>query len=296
MKTVGMVGSQLIHTYAYAMQFKKPDIEAARRGKTVPAWQLAMMEAAPDLKPLSGAKLTHVAGGLAGVPEDMAATFDLKVGKTTDEVIEACDLIMVMDEIVESRTALVRKALEAGKPVFADKALSTKQSVTEELAALARSKGVGVASWSQQGYCPEYDVLKDLPPGGVALVSFRMTSDILIKYGIHLISTVQACFPGPYKRAELLTDGDTRLLLLENEQGTKIVAGAGEAFPAGMSRVDYCVNGQPVVVETADRVGAFRRAATDVIGLLDGKTPRFSPGDMIEASGLIELISEGVAQ
>lgn len=84
-----------------------------------------------------------------------------------------------------------------------------------------------------------------------------MTPDILIKYGIHLISTVQACFPGPYGTSQLLCQDDTRLLFLENEKVTKIIAGAGESFPAGMSRVDYCVDGQATVVETADRVGLF---------------------------------------
>jgi hypothetical protein len=72
--------------------------------------------------------------------------------------------------------------------------------------------------------------------------------------------------------------------------GTRIIAGAGEDYPAGLSRVDYCVRGKAVLVETRDRVGAFRRAAQDVIGLLEGKTPRFDREDVVEASRLIELI------
>ena len=168
MNTIGMIGSQLIHTYAYGMQFKKPNLEAARKGKTVPQWQLEMMETASDNKPLDGVKLTHIAGGLEGVPEDMAATFDLTVEKTVDAVIEACDLIMVMDENIESRSSLIRKTIEAGKPVFADKALSTQQSVTQELINLAMDKNVKVAAWSQLGYSPEFDALKDFPQGGTA--------------------------------------------------------------------------------------------------------------------------------
>jgi hypothetical protein len=291
MKTIGMIGAQLIHTYAYGMHLKKPDLGAARKGTTVPAWQLKMMEDAPDTEPIGGATLTHVAGGLEGVPEDMAATFDLTVCGTVDEAIEACDLVMVMDEMVDSRPVLIRKALEAGRHVFADKVPSLKRSVTEELAALAEARGVGLAAWSQQGYCPEYDTIREMPSGGVAHVGFRLTREILGKYAIHLISSVQGCFPGPYAEAQVLGDGDPCLLHMVSSDGTKIIAGAGEDYPAGLSRVDYCVNGKAALVETRDRVGAFRRAAQDVIGLLEGKTPRLTVADTIEASRLIELIS-----
>lgn len=44
-------------------------------------------------------------------------------------------------------------------------------------------------------------------------------------------------------------------------------------------------------METRDRVGAFRRATQDVIGLLEGKIPRLTAADTIEASRLIEIIS-----
>jgi len=291
MKTIGMIGSQLIHTYAYAMHFRKPDLAFAKQAKTVPAWQLAMMESHADLAPLAGIDFACVAGGLEGVPEDMAGTFGLHVLDSTDAVIDACDLVMVMDEQTGSRSQLVRKALEAGKPVFADKVLSISAAETEELVALAGAKGVQVAAWSQQGYCPEYDRLKELPEGGMALVSFRMSPEILRKYGIHLISTLQGCFPGPYQSVRALESGDDlRMIQVLSAAGTRVIAVAGEHVPAGMSRVDYMVNGKAVVIETTDRVGAFRRAAEDIVGMLDGKTPRFGRTDLMDASRLVELI------
>ncbi len=81
-------------------------------------------------------------------------------------------------------------------------------------------------------------------------------------------------------------------MFMEDHRGTKIIAGAGEAYPGGISRVDYCVGGNAVLVETRDRSGAFRRATRDVIGLLEGRTPRFTTDDMVEASRLIELVKE----
>jgi hypothetical protein len=223
----------------------------------------------------------------------MAATFGLTRAGTPEEVIDACDLVMVMDENLQSRTALVRRALEAGKHVFADKVLSDRLAVTRELTDLAASRNVMVAAWSQQGFCPEYDAVAGMPPGGVALVGFPMTVDILKMYGIHLISSVQGCFPGTFSNCRLFADERRRVLCMETDDGTRIVAAAGEDFPAGVSRVDYCVDGKAVLIEATDRAGAFRRAAADLVGMLDGRPARFTPRDMLEASRLLELMTAG---
>ena len=89
------------------------------------------------------------------------------------------------------------------------------------------------------------------------------------------------------------SDDTQRLAFLESEQGTQIMAAVGIRYPGGMSRVDYCVDGKAALVETTDRAGAFRRAAADILGMLDGRAPRFSVEDLLEASRLVEMFAEG---
>jgi len=293
MKSIGMVGSQLIHTYAYAMHLNEFDLEYARQAKTAPAWQVKMMEDFPDVEPLGGAQLTHVWGGLEGVPEDMAGTFGLTRSGSLDEVLEACDLIMVMDEQLEPRADLVKKALAAGRPVFADKVLSDSLATTTEIVDLAKRKDVMVAAWSQLGYSPELDAIREMNQGGTALATFAMKPEILRMYGIHLISTVQGAFPGKFTSCRLLVDDEQKLAFVENEHGTRIVMGAGTLFPGGMARIDYSVGGKAVLAETRDRVGGFRNAARDIVAMLDGKPPRFTPEDLLDATRLLETICGG---
>ncbi|OGV47664.1 MAG: hypothetical protein A2017_21895 [Lentisphaerae bacterium GWF2_44_16] len=291
MKKIGMIGSQLIHTYGYGMHFNKPDIEFAAKAKTIPQWQLKLMLENPDVEPLKAAKLTHVWGGLEGVPEDMAGTFNLTVTKSLDEVFEACDLIMVMDERIDSRSELIEKSINAGKNVFADKVLSDKLAITEKLVSMAEEKNLIICAWSQQGFCPEYDLIKAMPPGGIAYASMAMSMDILKKYGIHIICTVQAAFPGKITKCVLLKNkSKSKIILLEHDTGTTIIMSCGPDFPGGCSRIDYSVNGKSATIETKDRIGAFRRASENMIAAFDGKKTVFSKEKLLEASRLLDII------
>lgn len=296
MKKIGMIGSQLIHTYAYAMHFNKPDLEYASKAKTVPSWQLEIMKKNPEVKQLGEAQITHVWGGLEGVPEDNAGTFNLKVCKKLDEVLEACDLIMVMDEKIESRSKLIRKAIEAGRHVFADKVPSDKFSVVSELVELAREKNVALAAWSQMGYCPEYQAVQKMPQGGTALVSFSMAPDIIIQYGVHIICAAQGCFPGKIMKCAKIDANDKQcLFFVENEHGTKMILGIGGHYP-GRSRIDYNIGNKAVVVENVDIGKAFREGAQEILGLLKGKKPYFDSEKMLDAASLLEKMSSALGK
>ncbi|MFH1476911.1 MAG: Gfo/Idh/MocA family oxidoreductase [Verrucomicrobiota bacterium] len=291
MKKIGLIGSQLIHTYAYAMHFNKPDLEYASKAKTVPAWQLEIMKRSPGVKLLGEAQITHIWGGLEGVPEDNAGTFNLKVCKKLSEVLEACDLIMVMDENIESRSELIRKALEAGRHVFADKIPSDKFAVVSELVELAGKKNVALAAWSQMGYCPEYQTVRAMPQGGTALVSFSMAPDIIKKYGIHIICSAQGCFPGKIMKCAMVDANDKQcLFFVENEHGTKMILGVGGHYPS-RSRIDYNAGNKAAVVENVDIGKAFHAGAKEILGLLEGKTPVFNSEKMLEAAKLLEKMS-----
>ena len=291
MKKIGMIGSQLIHTYAYAMHFNKPDLKYALKAKTVPAWQLEIMKQSPEVEPLGEAHITHVWGRLEGVPEDNAGTFNLKVCEKLNEVLDTCDLIMVMDENIESRSELIRKTIEAGRHVFADKIPSDKFAVVSELVELAEKKNVMLAAWSQMGHCPEYQTVRAMPQGGTALVSLCAAPDIIRKYGIHIICTAQGCFPGKITKCTMIDANDKQcLFLVENEHGTKMILGIGGHYPRP-SRIDYNADNKAVVVENLDLGKAFREGAKEILGLLKGKTPIFNSDKMLEAAGILEKMS-----
>lgn len=296
MKKIGVIGSQIIHSYGYGMHINEFDLDfVLNESKAIPKWQLKLMENNPDTKPVGGARITHISGGLENVPEDMAGTFTLTVTKTVDETIEACDLIMVMDEQLPSRTALIRKALERGKSVFADKILSDDINETRALIEFAGEKGVMLSAWSQMGYCHELDPVKRLGQGGFALVSFYMPLDSIKMYGIHGISPIQLCFPGKVQSVEQISkDKNQHTVFIENEKGTKIILSMGLNCPGGGSlvRIDYSVAGEAVVVEGKDKNIAFRRAAEQVVNMAEGIKPDLSSSELIDANMILEKICE----
>jgi hypothetical protein len=292
MKKIGMIGTQIIHSYGYGMHINEFDLDfAIKHGKAIPEWQLNLMKQHPDTRPLGGARLTHVSGGLENVPEDMAGAFGLKVTKTVEETIEACDLIMVMDEQIPSRSALIRKTLEAGKPVFADKLFSDDRKVSEELVMLAEEKGVMAAGWSQMGFCPELDAVGKMAQGGIALAAFNMKPEILRKYCIHAISPVQVCFPGRLMEVKLISKEETqRTVFIVNDSNTKIILTVGTHVPGGIVRMDYFSEGEAVLVEGKDKHSAFRRAAREVVNMANGIKPKLYINELMDASMVLEEI------
>jgi hypothetical protein len=292
MKKIGIIGSRIIHSYGYGMHLNRFNLEfAENNGKAVPQWQLDLMKKHPDTEPIGGASVTHVSGGPENVPEDMAGTFGLKATKTVEETIDACDLIMIMDEQINSRTNLIRKALKAGKYVFADKLLSDNLDAAKELIGLAKGNNLLVSGWSQMGFCAEFDKLKNMDQGGVALISYNMKPEIFAMYGIHIITPMQVCFPGRVRHIELISkDADQLLALIINDNNTKIILSAGEHAQAGVVRIDYAINGQSILAEGGDRCAAFRRAAKEVVNMAQGSIPVISDQALLDASMIIEEI------
>ncbi len=292
MKKIGIIGTRIIHSYGYGMHLNRFNLQfAENNGQAVPQWQLDLMKKNPDTVPLGGASVTHISGGPENVPEDMAGTFGLKVTKTVEETIDACDLIMVMDEQIDSRTNLIRKALKAGKHVFADKLLSDKLEVTRELIGLAKDNNLLVSGWSQMGFCAEFDIFQNTDQGGVALISYNMKPEIFAMYGIHIITPMQVCFPGRVRHIELISkDADQLLALIINDNNTKIILSAGEHAQAGVVRIDYAINGQSILVQGGDRCAAFRRAAQEVAKIAQGARPVISDQELLDASLILEEI------
>ncbi len=289
MKQIGMIGSHVIHSFAYAEHFNRADMPAVRAAEAIPSWQQQMLIERPMTPTIEGVELTHVFGENRDVAQDMVDIFHLTCADSAEQVIEACDLVMVMDEKLESRAALTEQALRAGRPTFVDKVPSLDPAETRRLIELAGEQGKRLAAWSQLAFASELNDVRDLAAGGVAHVGFHLTPDIFDIYAIHPINALQAAFPGRFKRiAPLPGDG---MFLLEHEAGTRIVLSLGESFPAWHVRIDYCAAGAAVLVRTLDRHAMFAAGARDVVALLGDAPTRLGDAEMIEASTLVDAIA-----
>jgi len=288
MLRIGMIGSHLIHTFGYAMHFNRADVAAVDRHEAIPSWQADLVKAHPDVSLVDGARLTHVAGEPANVAAAMADVFGAQVADSVDAVIEACDIVMVMDENIVSRTELAERSLRAGRATFVDKLPGDAARLVE----LARQKGVRLGAWSQVGHAGELDAIAALPAGGIALVGFHLTRDIFAKYVIHAVNALQAALPGRITDVQPLSDnGNDRMWLLLNEHGGRIVFAVGPTIPpSGIARVDYAVGGQAALAQTLDRNVMFARAVRDVAKLAGDEPTRFGDDHIIEAASLIERL------
>lgn len=295
MKSIGIIGSHLIHTYAYAMQFNQPDLTAARRAPAaaLPEWQLRIMEAHGSQEPLEGGRLTHVCGGPAGLPETMAAVFGAQVAASAQAVCEVCDVIMVLDEDVPSRSRLAEQALQAGRHVFVDKIVAEDPAQVRRLIRLAQAKGVALDAYSQLGMAQELESVRAMPAGGAAWVTFHVSQAQLPIYAIHAISVVQRAFPGLITKYHPVLKGPGRLGVLENDKGTRIVLALGEDYPkGGVVRVEYCVGERVQSVTTSDKNAMFRRSAQAILNMATGNPPAFTSTQLVEASTLTTAIRE----
>jgi len=290
MINIGMIGSDLIHTFGYAMHFNRANLNAVDQHEALPLWQAKLIKDNPDVQLIADAKLTHIAGEPADVKAAMADVFDMEVALSTDEVIEACDLIMVMDENVDSRTALAEQSLNAGRTTFIDKIPDRAGDLVD----LAKQKGVRLGAWSQVGHHTEFDAIRNMPTGGTAFLTYQFSQDITSIYAIHLICAMQAALPGRVTTFQQLVKGDQQIVMIENDQGTRAVLAVGEHYVPGIAHVDYSMGEQYLIADGRDRCGAFSRSAQDVVNLKLNHDCRFTEQHIIEAAKLIDLFSKDV--
>ena len=292
-KEVALIGEQLIHTYPYIVHFNGSDRD--RIEKNAKAWmQRFMLD--HDLSAKSGeVRVTRIWSPDAEEVGRLAETFGIeKVCASAEEAVNGADGVLVMDEIIESRTALIEKCLRAGLTVFADKVLSTDASRTAELLALADEKKARARSWSQLYFLPDLRKVREAPPGGVGFLNYQLGLDILPAYGIHPISMLQGAFDSHMKNYRPLSDADTRSGLLEFENDTRIFLYVGTDIPF-RGRLYYCAGDQEIIANQADDWACFENAATALIDLFAGRSMVSGPGlgEMNQATRLIEVMLRG---
>jgi len=292
-KQIAVVGQHLIHTYPYLVHFNGSDRE--RIGKNAKPWmQRFMLDR--DLRPAtSEVRVTRIWSADTDEARKVAETFDIsRVCATAEEALDGADGAMVMDEVIESRSALVEMALRRGVHVFADKVLSSDERRTDELLELAERVGRRVRGWSQLYFLPCLEQARAAGGGGVGFLNFHMEMNILPMYGIHPVSMLQSAFPARVRQYRPLMDGDSRCGLVEHEDGTCVFIYVGLDVPF-RGRLDYCTKEREVIANQPDDWACFERGAKALVELFTDRSPVPGPGpeEMREAVRLIAAMVRG---
>ena len=293
-KEIALIGEQLIHTYPLVPRFNGCDL--AKVKEFGGSWiEKAGLEQATE-PIIDSMRITRM---WSPDREEMGRLGPaLNIEKSCGSVAEAldgADGVLVMDEVIESRTQLVQQCLEAGLPVFADKVLSTDVRKTAELIELAGKRNARVRSWSQLYFHPGLKRVRAANPGGVAFLNFSMSADILLLYGIHIISMLQGAFDNCVKTYRPLSDGASRSAMVELADNTRVFLYVGEDVPF-RGRLYYCGPEDEVIVNDNDDSACFTSSARAIEALILGQdAPGPGPEQMAEATRLIQLIAQGGA-
>jgi len=290
MKRLAMIGTHLIHTYPYGAWFNGCD--QALFEQNAKPWMVKIYEGEPAERHSDAVRLTHVWGGERDEAEKLAAACLIPhVADRPDEMADAVDGAMVMDENIEERAPLMRPYLEAGKAVFVDKILSLDPAVTRELLDTAQRTGARLAAWSQLRFAPGFEPIRELGRGGIALATFRLPLDKLPAYGIHLVSAVHGLL-GAGATAERLADGPAGpQLLLSYPDGTRALLYIAPDAPPQWNLYYAAPKGAVHATTGSSRVMFERSAAAIESMLVEGAQP-VAPAEIAEATALVRLLCQ----
>lgn len=290
---IALVGQQIIHAYPLVPRFNGCDlakVEQFGRGWAQKAGlDTCVSPLADDIR------VTRVWSPDTEEAQHLSeALFIKRICRSLEEALDGAHGVLVMDEAIESRTALVEQCLHMGLTVFADKVLSVDPGKTDQLLALAQTRNTRVRSWSQLFFHPDLARVRQAPPGGVAFLNFQMKADILSLYGIHVISMLQGAFAGRARAYRPLADGECREGLVELDDGSRVFLHVGPNLPF-RGRLYYCAPDCEVIVNRNDDAACFENAACALMALFTGQDTPAGPGveEMSEASRLLACIVRG---
>ena len=100
-----------------------------------------------NLREHAGLTIVACADALQRNADAVAGEFDIPAVYTVDDLIARQDIDLVLNlTICAGHGEIIRRALEAGKPVYTEKPLSTDLTEARELVALAARRGVSLGS------------------------------------------------------------------------------------------------------------------------------------------------------
>ena len=181
MRQIGIIGAQSKHAEFFAELFN--------RERRFGDWRVTHI-CAPD----EPARLGYVLSR-APIPHIDAAP---------DDVIRACDALLVTTRLARTHAALAAACLRAGKPVFVDKPFTATEREARELARLSQKSGAALCGGSTLCFDPQLDgaLLERVRCAPRAALRYRADPDSPFGgyafYLSHLTDLCCRCFGGGY--------------------------------------------------------------------------------------------------
>jgi hypothetical protein len=291
MVKIGMVGKTLIHNYPYAAWFNGTDEEVLQE-RCTKAWMLKLIEGRFPEPAAQNSRITHVWAGEREEAEAVAAGCLIpNVCDSAEEVIEAVDGLLVLDEEMDARTATVEAALEAGLPVFVDKVPAATPERTRELVDLAVERDLPLAAWSQLIFAPEAEPLRELE-GGSALVTYRLAPEIVDVYGVHLVCSAFAAFGADPVGMSAIDNGPDGIpmMALRYEDGKDVVLRAGSDVPPHGSVAYIGADRGIVSVSLRDMAAMFDASAAALQSMFEDRERPLEPDAVVRMSEAVTLL------
>lgn len=291
-KEIALIGEKLVHTYPLIPRFNGCKLDKVNRFASGWVEKARLAEATEPI--IESMRVTRMWSPDGEEMQRLADALNIEnICGSAEEAIADADGVLVMDEVIESRTTLVEQSLNAGRPVFADKVLSIEPSRTAGLIDLARAGNIPVRSWSQLYFHPGLRRVRTARPGGVAFLNFCMSTKILAMYGIHIVSMLQGAFDGRVETYRPLSDGANLSALIELTDRTRVFLYVGEDIPF-RGRLYYCNPDSDVIVNDNDDSACFISSARAIEALMFGlDVPDPGPERMLEAARLIDVMVKG---
>ena len=290
MTKIAAIGKVIIHTYPYFTDINGCEKDMLQRN--CKPWMLKFMLDQDLSSKTDAMRITRVWSEDDEENQRLAETFAIEnICASADEAIDAADGVMILDEDVPSRSALIEKCINAGVDCWADKLISEDMEDAKRLVQLAEQQNVRVRTWGQLYWCTQWETVREAPRPGAGLLTYAVGPDAMDTHCVHPIFILQAAF-GRLQSYRPLSDGEARTALLKTEDGTQVFMHLTANAPYG-GRIDYVTKEGAVVAQDADMAGAFENSARAVVDFFSGGSPAYGTEAMVEAVRLYECIMRG---
>ena len=152
-----------------------------------------------------GNRITHVFGDDSPeAAEKLATEFGLEICATEEELLSACDAVVITYRCGSRHYEPAMRALKAGKAVFNDKPFAATAEQAKALGDYAEANGLLLTGGSSWKSVPAVGSLrKELAPGSTVVISYGAEVDSpydgFTFYGIHSVELCLALFGADYK-------------------------------------------------------------------------------------------------